>query len=300
MKKHFGGIDMDDILRPIYQERASHANTLGILRIEKRHKLATITDTFDVILLIVVKKQDKPVHLKHYQYKGMKAALHIVDEQQLREWLLLGTNRKIVEWLYEGKILFDRNEYMEKLRVELWDFPFHGRKIKIGLEFAKLIRRYLDGKTFFENEQYLDAYNHIVHSLHHLGRLAIIESGFHPELTVWNQVKQIEPEIYKLYEELVMSEESIEKRLELLFLASEFLIYSRTSMGAAHFLEVLESRSAWSIEEVSTHPELEYYGVDLGIMLEYLIDKDFIQVKEIETKGQEIFHRYYQVQTKLY
>ncbi|KMR35055.1 hypothetical protein EY05_14905, partial [Staphylococcus aureus] len=72
--------------------------------------------------------------------------------------------------------------------------------------------------------QYLDAYNHVVHALHHLARLAIIENGFHPEITVWNQVKQIEPEIFKLYEELLTSEESIEKRLELLFLASDFLI----------------------------------------------------------------------------
>ncbi|MBS4205764.1 nucleotidyltransferase-like protein [Lederbergia citrea] len=289
---------MEDILRPIYQERASQSDTLGILKIEKKHKIATLTDTFDVILLMVVKEQGNPVFIKHYQYEGKKAALHIVEERQLQEWLLLGSNRKIVEWLYEGKILFDRNEYMEKLRTELQDFPFYGRKIKIGLEFAKLIRRYLDGKDFFENGHYLDAYNHIVHSLHHLGRLAIIEDGFHPELTVWNQVKQIEPEIFKLYEELVKSEESIEKRLELLFLASEFLIYSRSSVGAAHLLEVLENHPQWSIEEISSHPEIVHYGVDLGIFLEYLIEKDFIETVDVETKGQGIYHRCYQVKQK--
>ena len=86
----------------------------------------------------------------------------------------------------------------------------------MGLEFAKLIRSYVDGKALFENKQFLDAYNHVVHSLHHLARLAVIENGLHPELTVWHQVKQIEPEIYKLYEELVNSEETIEKRLELI------------------------------------------------------------------------------------
>ncbi|MBS4198458.1 hypothetical protein KHA93_02120 [Bacillus sp. FJAT-49732] len=287
---------MEDILRPIYQERASHDNTLGIIKIEKKHKAATLTDNFDVILLMIVKEQTKPIYIKHYQYEDKKAALHIVSEQQLKEWLLLGSNRKIVEWIYEGKILFDRNDYMEDLRNELKDFPFYGRKIKIGLEFAKLIKRYMDGKAFFETGQYLDAFNHIVHSLHHLGRLSIIENGYHPELTVWNQVKQIEPEIFKLYEELIKSEEPIEKRLELLFLASEFLIFSRTPVGAEHLLEVMETRDQWSMDEISNHLEIVHYGVDFSLLLEYLIEKDFIQVVEIETKGSGLFHRCYRIE----
>ncbi|MBW8351460.1 hypothetical protein K0H71_18750 [Bacillus sp. IITD106] len=286
---------MEDILRPIYQERASQDNTLGIIKIEKNHKATTLTDMFDVILLMIVKEQKQPVYIKHYQYENKKAALHIVSEKQLQEWLLLGSNRRIVEWIYEGKVLFDRNDYMEKLKTELQEFPFFGRKIKIGLEFAKLIRRYMDGKAFFESGQYLDAFNHIVHSLHHLGRLSIIEDGFHPELTVWNQVKHIEPEIFKLYEELIKSEEPIEKRLELLFLASEFLIFSRTPVGAAHLLEVMETRDQWSMDEISEHPEIVHYGVDFSLLLEYLIEKDIVQVVEIETKGPGLYHRCYQV-----
>jgi hypothetical protein len=194
---------MKDILRPIYQERASQSNTLGVLMVEKRQKSSHTTDTFDVILLIIVKEGEQPLLIKHYTYNDSKAAMHIVTEGQLNDWLLLGTNRKIFEWLQNAKILFDRNEYIENLKTELREFPFNGRKIKMGLEFAKLIRRYIDGKALFENKQYLDAYNYVVHSLHHLARLAVIENGLHPELTVWLQVKQIEPEIVKLYEELV-------------------------------------------------------------------------------------------------
>lgn len=286
---------MEDMLRSIYQEKASQINTLGILKINKKYKVHTLTDMFDVILLIIVKEQEerKSIMMKHYIYEGEKAALHIIEEAQLRNWILLGTNRKIIEWIDEGEILFDRNDYMEKLRVELRDFPFYGRKIKMGLEFAKLIRRYYDGKTFFENAHYLDAYNHIVHSLHHLGRLSLIENGFHPELTVWDQVKKIEPEIFKLYEELVKSDESLEKRLGLLFLASEFLINNRASIGAAHLLEVMENKELWSIDEITSNQEAEYYGVDLSIMLEYLIDKDFIQVVEMQVDSHGLCERLY-------
>jgi hypothetical protein len=290
---------MEDILRPIYQERASQSNTLGVLMVEKRQKSGHTTDSFDVILLIIVKEADQSIFIKHYTYEDKKAAMHIITEDKLQEWLLLGTNRKIFEWLHNAKILFDRNEYMASLKTELREFPFYGRKIKMGLEFAKLIRRYVDGKALFESHLFLDAYNHVVHSLHHLARLAVIENGLHPELTVWHQVKQIEPEIFKLYEELVNSEESLEKRLELLFLASEFMIHSRTQIGAAHLLEVLNGKEYWLFNDIMDEKELRYYSVDMAVLLEYLIDKHLIEVVNIETKGHGVYHRCYRVAKKL-
>ncbi|MFB5283208.1 nucleotidyltransferase-like protein [Peribacillus sp. Hz7] len=286
---------MEDILRPIYQERASLQSTLGILLIEKSEDASLITDTFDYILFVIVNEAEDSVFVKHYMYKEKKAALHVVQEEQLKKWLLLGTNRKVVNWIQEGKILFDRNEYLKQLKTEIREFPFYGRKLKKGLEFAKLIRRYTDGRALFENGHFLDAFNHIVHSLHHLARLEVIEQGFYPEATVWNQVKLIEPEIYKLYKELVSSEETLEKRLELLFLASEFLIHSRISIGSQHLLEIMETKEEpWTIAELMNHPELIHYTVDLSVLVEYLIEKHVIQSIKVETKGQGVFHRYYQ------
>ncbi|MBS4192505.1 hypothetical protein KHA94_20320 [Bacillus sp. FJAT-49705] len=290
---------MEDILRPIYQERASQANTLGVIIINKQQKNIPATDTFDAVLLILVKEAETHVFVKHYTYNDKKSALYMVTDQQLHEWLLLGSNKKIFDWLYNGKILFERNEYIHNLKTELREFPFNGRKLKMGIEFAKLIRRYMDGRAFFENGHYLDTYNHVVHSLHHLARLAIIEHGFHPEVTVWQQVKQIEPEILKLYEELVYSHEPLEKRLELLFLASEFLIHSKTKSGISHFVDVLSEKEFWSISELMKHEELIFYSVDLGMLLEYLIDKHVVEIVNIETKGQDIFHRYYKLGKKL-
>lgn len=286
---------MEHILRPIYQERASHPDTLGVILISKRDDAINMTDTFDAVLLIIVKEADRPIFTKHYLYGDTKMVMHIVTETRLRKWLFIGSNRKLVDWIFFGKVLFDRNEFLYKLRSELQEFPFYGRKIKTGIQFSKLIRRYLEGKEFFERGNYLDAYNHVVDSLHHLGRLSVIDSGLYPEVTVWAQVKKIEPAIYKLYEELVMSNETLEKRLELLFLASEFLINARTHDGAQHIVETMLLKSIWTIQELHEHEELSYYSTDLEVFIEYLIEKGYIMVEPIIAKNETVFHRHYRV-----
>lgn len=287
---------MEDLLRSIYQERASHPDTLGILLIEKRKNISPNTDKFDYVLLVVTRQSDVDVFVKHYVFEDKKAALYVVKEAKLNEWLLLGNNRKVMDWVISGKAVFDRNEYITDLKSEFNEFPKSERKLKIGIEFSKLIRRYIDGKDFFESKHYLDAYNHIVHALHHLGRLSLIEQGFHPEVTVWHQLKQMDPQIYKLYQELVESEESIEKRLELLFLATDFLISSKVKVGASYLMEVLsEKREPWAYNDILGHPKLELYSIDLGVLLEFLVEKQLVKVERVETKRPGIYHRYYSV-----
>ncbi|MER1957595.1 MAG: nucleotidyltransferase-like protein [Solibacillus sp.] len=286
---------MEHILRPIYQERASQPDTLGVILINKREGAENMTDTFDAVLLIIVKESDTPMYSKHYTYGDAKMVMHIVTEERLRKWIFIGSNRRLVDWLFHGKIMFDRNEFLFKLRSEMQEFPFFGRKLKTGIQFAQLIRRYQEGKELFEDEHYLDAYNHVVASLHHLGRLSIIDSGHYPEVTVWAQVKRNDPAIYKLYEELIMSSESLEKRLELLFLASEFLINARTNDGAQHLLETMLSQPSWTIQEMHDHAELSYYSTDLEVFVEYLIDRGLVLVDEVIAKNEAIFHRNYYV-----
>lgn len=286
---------MEHVLRPIYQERASNANTLGIILVDKKEDETNVTDTFDKVLLIIVREAATQMVTKHYVFDNQKAVMHTITEKQLRKWLLIGTHRRLVDWLFHGKVIFDRNEFLHTLKLELQAFPFDGRKIKTGIQFSMLIRRYIEGKELFEQKKYLDAYNHVVDSLHHLARLSVIDSGLYPEVTVWAQVKRIEPAIYKLYEELITSEEPIDKRLELLFLASEFMIHSRTADGARHIIEVMEHKDAWSIQELHEHEELANYSKDLEVFIEYLVEKGYIHIELVPSKNDVIFHRYYKV-----
>ncbi|MGA9290379.1 MAG: nucleotidyltransferase-like protein [Anaerobacillus sp.] len=285
---------MENLLRPIYQERASHPGTLGVLVIEKTKPFHPLTDNFDVVLLIIVSDDEKPWFVKHYDFEGKKAAMHVVSEEQVNEWLISGSHRRLVTWLVNGKIIFDRNEYIAGLKERIRDFPYEERTRRMGVEFARLIRRYTDGKDLFASKQYMDAYNFILHALHHLARLSVIEHGFHPEITVWNQVKHIEPEIFKLYNELLSGEDPLDKRLELLLLANDFSLSSKSRNATVHIRTVMNEReAAWTYQELMEEEQLKEYGIDLGALLEYMIEKELIEVHRSETKGSGIFIREY-------
>ncbi|CQR47199.1 hypothetical protein BN1058_01505 [Paraliobacillus sp. PM-2] len=287
---------MDDVLRPIYQERASNAHTLGVLIYEKKKRISPVTDNFDVILLIVVTEATDPWYVKHYQFGEKTAAMHIVEEKLLNHWIDTSSYRRALEWIMDGKVLFDRNEYIAQLKEQLEDFPTEKRQLKLAMEFAKLTRNYSEAKDLFSSKHYFDAYSKVLSSLHSLGRLSIIEHGYHPEVIVWNQIKQINPGVHKLYLELIQSKETIEKRVELMLIAIDFSLWKHAKLSASHLLDVMRSSDeAWSFGELKVHPSIQLYELDLSTMIDYLVDKDLIEVVHVETKGKSIFHRKYRV-----
>lgn len=286
---------MEHILRPIYQERASDPNTLGAILVEKVDEISPTTDNIDSILLILVADSETPIFTKHYTYNGHNAAMHTVTEKQLRKWLLLGTNKKLINWVTDGRVLFDRNEFVYNLRKEMQNNPKSGREIKMGIEFSKMLRRFQESKVSFDQEDYYDAYFQMMETLHRLARLSIIEEGVYPELKVWEQVRLYNQDVYRLYEEFVLSDEPLEKKLELAFLATEFLINSNTEESSKHILTVMKNQEKWSIQELHEHEELKDYSVNLEVFIEYLIDKGYIDIERILTKSEGVYHRYYRI-----
>ncbi|MFB5664202.1 nucleotidyltransferase-like protein [Alteribacillus sp. HJP-4] len=283
---------MEAILRSLYQERASEPTTKGVLLIEKQPLEESLTDFFDAIILIVTDAAESRV--KHYDCDGLNVALYMVREHELFYWMISGKNRKMIDWLFKGKVVFNRNEYITYLKKRLIEFPQEDRMKKVGIEFARLIRRFEDGKTLYYTRHYLDAFNHILHSLHHLARLAVIENGLYPEVTMWKQVKEVDPETYKLYDELIVGEEPIDKRLELLMIAIEFAIRSKIHIGKAHLYSVMSRKTnSWSFEELSKEQEVNEYLVDLEILLQYFTEND-VMLKVVEfSKTPGIFHQRY-------
>lgn len=287
---------MDNQLRCLYQELSSLDDTLGILLIQKKKILSPVTDGFDSILLVVNQNVQEQWYIKHYYYDNMKVQVLSVNKNELNHWLATGSNRCSVEWVLYGEILFDRNEYMALLKNRLEDFPCELRKKKMCVEFSLLIRRYHEGKELFRSGDHLDAFNQILQALNHWARLSVIENGYYPEVTLWRQVKNIDPEIYKLYDELILGSEPLDKKIELLLLASEFSFVSKTRIAAAHLIEVMgQKEEPWLFQELMLHSEVEEYSLHLGILLEHLLKKHVVEEVYVHGMGDSLQLRAYRL-----
>ena len=152
-----------------------------------------------------------------------------------------------------------------------------------------MLSSFEEGKLLFKNGHFFDAFSQMMDALHHLAHLSIIHHGYYPEATVWEQVKRIEPPIYKLYHELLKSEESLEKRIELLILTMELAIHSKTEVGSHHFLSVLQtSIGVWSIDDFLELQEVTEYREDLEFLVQHLVDKGYLIREKIEITSSEM------------
>lgn len=288
---------MERFLRPIYQEHASDANTLGIILMERTKSNSPVTEDFDGILLIIVQNAEQDWQAKHYEFEDERsAAVHIVTESVLMEWIDTSGYRRAVEWVIYGRVIFDRNEYVYNLKNQLRDFPSEKRDLRKAIEFGKLVKSYSEAKDLYETEEYKDANSKILYSLHYLARLAVIEKGYYPEVTVWSQVKQIDLEVYKLYEEFIESREEIKKRIQLMLLAMDFIISNRAKTSVKHLLEIMGTKEEpWSYVQLKTLPETSPYSLDLTAIISFMVEKGLLVTVKEETKGIGVYHRKYVV-----
>lgn len=293
IKVRKGGIRLERLLNYIYEEKEKDENTLGILFVKKEVDTKKNSNEFGAVIVVVTEGETHQV-VKHFDVNGQTVEMHAINKGEISRVLITGNNRRLVDWLLNGTVVFEKNEYITHLKRKIVEFPINDRKYKMTIEFTKLIRRYVDGNKLFQQGHFLDAFNSILHSLHHLARLSVIEHGYYPEVTVWEQVKQIEPEIYKLYHELVVGEEALEKRIELLLIANNFALTSKTKIGASHLLEIMkEADEALSIEKLSEHHEVNEYAVDLVVLVEYLVQKGLVDIVKRQVGNESIFERLY-------
>jgi hypothetical protein len=269
---------MVDALHSINKIKLQNKETVGIICVEKNGPFGLSAIFHDVVLIHIVEHQLKENEVKHYVMDGKNVGEYIINEEKLKQWIINGEHQHLINWVFTGKIIYERSGIVTNMKNSLFRLPESLRTKKLGVEFAEFIHLTVEGARLFKENQPLDAYHQLVQALNHLGRFAIINHGFHPELTVWNQLREIEPEVYKLYVELVKSEEEIEKRIELILIASGFSLSAQTSLGSQHLIEVMRLRNGpWSLDELIKEQELADYGVNLHYLLTHLLEKGYIE-----------------------
>jgi hypothetical protein len=254
-------------------------NLVGLAVIENPYPYNPLIDGLDSLVLVVVEEEAHARNeTEHVQINGKRVLIRTIDAKGLNAWLAGGENRNIIEWLVRGEILLDRDGYLSGVRERLLQFPDSMREQKQFTEFAGFLRTYLQAKQDLLDGNLLDAYSHVLIALHHWAHIVLIEEGRHPELTVWKQLKRVHPGIYKLYEELTVSPETLEQRVQLVMLGCEFSVMSKMKSSCALLFDILGSREEpWSIAELQSHSSINVLHVDLSLVIQKLVKREYVR-----------------------
>ncbi|PZE20663.1 hypothetical protein [Paenibacillus xerothermodurans] len=194
----------------------------------------------------------------------------------------------------KGEILLDRDIHLKDLQHEL-EWPSAAKEHLLLLEFSKFLRTYLQSKEHLMQGHISDAYDNVLEALQHWAKIVIIEAGFNPKTTVWNQLKSINPGVYKLFEELTSSHETLTQRVQLVLLASEFSVMNKMQRCCQMLLRVLSGRDvAWSLPELQQNHLLSGVSVELPMLLEWLVKKSLAKeiIYTIDEQMNELEIRY--------
>jgi len=251
---------------------------IGLLAVSNPYRYNPLIDGLDLLFLAVSESFD-PLHsLDHMRFEGKRVQIRTLDPKSLEMWVAGGENRSIIQWLVRGDILLDRDDYLANIRERLIAFPDRMRKQRLLAEFSCFLRTYLQAKQDLQDDNLLDAHSSIMAALNHWAHIALIEEGIHPELTVWRQLRKYNAGIYKLYEELTVSPETLEQRVQLVLLAVEFSALSKMKSCCELLFEILSSRDEpWSVVELNTHEALAGLHVDLSLVVQKLVLRGLIR-----------------------
>jgi len=218
--------------------------------------------------------------LEHVIVRQHKLVITTLSKEELCSRLQSGieVNSSVMEWLVRGEILLDTDAYWSNTRKEVLSFPETLRQMRCFKEFSLFLQTYMQAKQFLNEGHVLDAYSNILQALHHWAHIVLIEEGIRPELTVWKQLRRVHPGVYKLYEELSASPETIEQRVQLVMLACEFTVMNKMKSSCEFLFELMrEKDEPWSMGQLHSHPKLEQMQLDLSLVIQKLVTRAYIE-----------------------
>lgn len=244
---------------------------VGLLLIANPHSYQPMINGMDRIALLIKKEVGPGEEIEHLMRDSARIQVRRITTSAFESLLLSRDNHNVVQMLAQGEILIDREGYLSGLRSRLIEWSPLLREQKLLCEFSKFARSYLQAKQDIKDGQVLDAYSNVLASLHYWAHIALIEEGLHPELTVWEQLRRVNPGVYKLFEELTTSQETLEQRVQLVLLACDFSVLTKTESSCALLIRIISSRQdSWTPAELLQHPDLAGLSIDISILLQKL------------------------------
>lgn len=288
---------MNDSLHDYHEGLIRHPEVLSALKLEKSEECSLILEDADLIYLIILNQSEEKWETTPFICGNQKIVEHRIHQWHLEQVSKQALDIRLYCLLQHGEIIFDRHDYLKRNRERLVRLSEQTKKKRICEEYSVFLRYYLEAKEFLQHNYALDAYHAVLHALNGWARLVVSEAGEQPEPFLWNQVKRLEPTVYKLFEELIASPEPLEKRIELLLLPIEFHIMSKMKESTSLIVDIVKSRvKPWTFEELRQHPEIRNTQIDLALLLDKMMRRSFIQSAPVKREGKPLLEQVFFVQ----
>ncbi|MBO8173402.1 MAG: hypothetical protein H0Z33_16160 [Bacillaceae bacterium] len=258
---------------------------VALIEVKPRSLFAPVVGGMDRLLL-VINSDSEDQHIINLTFEDMRVQVRFIGFDNLKDALYQRLDSSWISWLQEGRLIYDKNKKVQKLKDQFFSLNADIFDQKLFVEFALFLKKYMESRQYLKTKNYLDSFNSVLQAIHHWARIQIIHDGLVPEVTVWEQVKEIDPAVHKLYHELVTTKEPLEKRIELVLLASEFSVMSRLEDSTRYLVSIMdEKQEPWSIEELMQHPRLKEYDIDLNLVLEKMAARDLVEALSVPVEG---------------
>lgn len=264
-------------------------NVLGAVALRQQGNApfqSALLHDFDMVVLMLHEEQDKERMITHTIAGERRTQTVHVGLAALERALMAGDNNELLTTLMAGDVIWDPQGVLGEMRREIIQFQGTLKERVLFMEFARFLHMYVKSKRYLEAGCTMDAYNCVLMALYHWARIEVGEAGYFPDPAVWEQVKTLNSPVHKLYEELTVSTETLDQRVELIMLACEFAIMSKMADCCAMLLNILGSRKeSWSIQELLQHSGLSPLGAELPLVLRKLLSRAL--VREITAWAEE-------------
>ncbi|MCM3749060.1 nucleotidyltransferase-like protein [Paenibacillus pasadenensis] len=253
-------------------------DVIGLVAVRDPYPFQRQLEGLDVLLLVVSETACNSSSIEHRRMDGQHVMIQRVARDLLLNWIKNSRHRDVMEWILRGDIIYDPEDVIERLKSDVRIYSDELMNRKLLVEYSQFLHSFLLAKQNIEDGFLLDAHNHIIKTLNHYAHLELIEAGRHPEPSVWRQMRRFHPGIYKLYEELSTSPETLEQRIQLVLLACEFSMMSKMKSSCTLIFQIMGSRDEpWSMSELSRHPALSDLPIDLSLLLQKSVQRGYLR-----------------------
>ncbi|GGG11373.1 hypothetical protein GCM10010912_64690 [Paenibacillus albidus] len=232
---------------------------------------------FDMVVLMLHEEEKERIVSHTIAGEKRTQSVHI-GISALERAVMAGDNNDLLTSLMAGEVIWDPKGILKDMRREIVQFEGPIKERILFMEFARFLHMYVKSKRYLEADCIMDAYNCTLMALYHWARIEVSEGGRFPDPAIWDQVKSMNTSVYKLYEELTVSTETLEQRVELVLLACEFSVMSKMADCCVMLLNILHGRKEpWSIKELLLHSGLGHLEAELPLVLRKLVSRSLIR-----------------------